>query len=150
MKAKVYYANGRVETVINDWKDSLIDISVKSRREIPHRGVIAVLNENEEQLQTGFDYYIFVNQRWQGVDFFGLMDFLKEAGLLDYGVGWKKINLRGEWQEADYLDVLAFIEAECPVLFGRWVMDSEYNEILQKARYAMGDPKEPHVRRFRG
>lgn len=56
----------------------------------PARGVQVILQEDDRvgpYFQTGSDYYVWIEdqQKWQGVDIFGLFDYLIESGLVLFG-----------------------------------------------------------------
>lgn len=102
---------------------------------MPKRGVLAVVQRNPDTnwvALSGYDYYVWKGY-WRGCDFFGMLEFLKDNGYVDYGIGWKKIHYKGEWIKADIIDFFAFIEEECPVLIGRWTLASEFASVLQHA-----------------
>ena len=80
---------------------------------------------------SDYDYYVWKDFRWRGVDIFGMLEFLRDEKLIDFGVGWKKIFYKGQWIKADIVDFFAFIEETCPVLIGRWALSTEYSKILQ-------------------
>ena len=57
--------------------------------EAPPWGIIDIMQIDPERgpyHQTGFDYYVFRDNVWLGVDFVGLVDFLiHEVGLVKFG-----------------------------------------------------------------
>lgn len=53
----------------------------------PARGVQVIVQEDDSgpYMTTGADYYIWREDRWVGVDIFGLFDYLIESGLVLFG-----------------------------------------------------------------
>jgi len=52
------------------------------------RGVIAIVQPHTEvgaEIVAGKDYYVREDDRWKGVDIFGLFDFLMDSGLVLFG-----------------------------------------------------------------
>jgi len=136
MKSKVYYDDGST-SIIQFGPGAGINLdSVTPLRSIRKLGVVAIVSQNPDTgwvITSGADYYIQNNGHWIGVDFFGLIDFLRINGYIDWGIGWKRIHVDGTWVNADLMDVYAYIEKSCPVLFGRWTTHNEFAGILQRA-----------------
>ena len=63
------------------------DKSVYEGDKPPARDVQVILQEgdNGPYFQSGSDYYVWLEDRWLGVDQFGLYDFLIESGLVLFG-----------------------------------------------------------------
>ena len=77
---------------------------------MPERGVQAIVQSNDAvgwYAITGYDYYVWIDGQWAGVDVFGLWDYLARPG-------WKR------------------------VLFGRTLLNEEYERIYQEALKDMG------------
>lgn len=57
--------------------------------EIPSaRGIQAIVQDHEEvgsELVTSSDYYVNINNKWKGVDIFGLFDYLLDSGIVLFG-----------------------------------------------------------------
>jgi hypothetical protein len=53
----------------------------------PTRDVQVILQHDESgpYFQSGSDYYVWQGDRWQGVDIFGLFDFLLDSRLVLFG-----------------------------------------------------------------
>lgn len=140
MKTKIFYDDGtEIITMGLGTYEPEAEGGFMPITRLPKRGVIAMVTVDPEVgwiSISGADYYIFKKNHWVGSDFFGLLDFLKTEGLLDYGIGWKKIRVGETWLDADMVDLFAFVEAHCPVLFGRWTTHEEYLRILQRVEDA--------------
>jgi hypothetical protein len=135
MKTKIYYDNGD-RILVHEGSNPPYVGKFTPLSGISKNGVIALVTQHPETgwvLITGYEYYVWKNERWFGSDFYGLIDFLREGGYIDYGVGWKKIHVAGTWIDADLIDMYAHMENACPVLFGRWTSHEEYRKILQEA-----------------
>lgn len=75
MTFKIYYSEG-------------IEYEGEPGDKPPARDVQVILQHDPERgpyFQSGFDYYIWKDGRWRGVDIFGLYDFLIDSGIVLFG-----------------------------------------------------------------
>lgn len=52
------------------------------------RGVQAIVQDHDEvgsEVVSSSDYYVKVNNKWKGVDIFGLFDYLLDSGIVLFG-----------------------------------------------------------------
>lgn len=73
--ARIYYDDGSV-------------VETDGKQPIPARGVQIVVQEHPDigwHTQSGSDYYVWRNGRYQGVDIFGLFDWLLDRGDVLFG-----------------------------------------------------------------
>jgi hypothetical protein len=71
---KIYYGNGKII-------DDNDEISFA-------RDVQVIVQDHPDvgsEIVTGADYYVLDNERWRGVDIFGLFDFLLDSKLVLFG-----------------------------------------------------------------
>lgn len=141
MQFKIYYDNGFVYVPQCDFREGHATFETAEgtftpgSTPMPKRGVIAIVQRHPNAkwvVASGYDYYTWKGF-WRGCDFFGMLEYLQEAELIDFGIGWKKIFHKGKWIKADIVDFFAFIEEDCPILIGRWTLSTEYENILLKA-----------------
>jgi len=71
MTYRIYYSDGEADDHIPKARDVQVILQYD-----PERG---------PYFQSGFDYYVWKGDRWQGVDIFGLYDFLIDSGLVLFG-----------------------------------------------------------------
>jgi hypothetical protein len=69
------------------WRIYYSDGTVYDGDRPPARDVQVILQHDEDgpYFQSGSDYYIRLGDRWQGVDIFGLFDYLLDSGLVLFG-----------------------------------------------------------------
>lgn len=68
----------------------------------PARDVQVILQEDDKgpYFQSGADYYVWWDERWLGVDLFGLFDYLMDSGLVLFGRTITNEEYQAIYQEA--------------------------------------------------
>lgn len=127
MDYQIFYGNGKV------YKSG-------SKRKPPVRNVQVILQDDPESgpyFQSGADYYVWREDRWVGVDQFGLFDYLLDSGIYRYKDLGHQLLVAGEWLKLkDTFELYHHLMVLNPVLviFGRTITNEEYQKIYQKAK----------------
>ena len=105
----------------------------------PARGVQVILQHDPTRgpyFQSGATFYVWADTHWQGMDKWGLYDHLELKGLLKpefapYYVVWEA----GKWKRLKTdIEFYVWLQQTGIVLFGRTLMNEEYQEIYQRAK----------------
>ena len=98
---RIYYGDGSV-------------VSSEDEGPIPARDVQVIAQEDPVAgwaMQSSKDYYVRKGERWQGVDIFGLFDYLMDSGLVLFGR-----TVRTE----EYQAIADRARAEMPIVKQAW------------------------------
>ena len=89
-----------------------------------------------------YDYYVWWNERWQGVDEIGLYDLLDELGLLKAVISTTYIVMvDGEWQNVSSPGFYAWLKELGTVLLGRTMTTRQFNNVMKRAVADLGKLK---------
>jgi hypothetical protein len=89
-----------------------------------------------------YDYYIYREGRWFGVDIAGLVDYLLEIGFIRIGYSGRKVVERsGDWVEIDDFDLILLIAEDGLVKMGRMLRKEHFTKIYHKAETDPDFPK---------
>ena len=103
----------------------------------PARDVQVILQEDENgpYFQSGSDYYVLVDDRWLGVDEFGLFDFLLDSDFYRYENLHHWLLIESSWIEMkNRMEFYFHLMDTGLVLFGRTITNKEYQAIYQRAK----------------
>lgn len=128
MDWKVYYGN---DTTFSSKQGSPSDAPVWNVQTIVQPHI-----EAGRFILPPYDYYIWNNNRWWGVDAAGLSSWLVSLGLLRLNKEtYTKELLRGDsWILVDHVDlILNMADSDIPVLFGQTIERDDYFEIISRA-----------------
>jgi len=128
---RIYYGDGSIFENL-DGKPPLRDVQVIIQRH-PDIGW---------HTQCTYDYYIWWDQRWQGVDEMGLYDILEEHGLLKPHIGSKYIvKQNGEWVKVSGAGFYSWLKELGFVLLGRTMTRKKFDAVMRRALKDMGQEK---------
>lgn len=123
---------------------------------MPIRGVQVIVQQHPDvgwHVQTGYDFYVWRDGRFVGVDRAGLWDQLEEMGLIKINIGHRhEVKQSGEWVAVDEFGLYKWLETHRLALFGRTLTTKSYREALktamdirqvqmEKSGYIPGEPR---------
>jgi len=109
------------------------------------RGVQIITQTHPEvgwHTQSKYDFYLWRDERWVGMDRAGLFDELEERGIARFNVGIHHLVWwENEWKEVDEYGLYRWLEEMGICLFGRTLTRKSYDRIMRKALADLGDKK---------
>jgi len=111
----------------------------------PSRGVEVIVQRHPDigwHTMCKYDYYVWYDERWQGVDEIGLYDLLEEFGMIRPSVGDKHtVMVDGEWIDLSGMGFYAWLKETGIVLLGRTLTQKKFNDVMRRALDFMGSEK---------
>ena len=102
------------------------------------RDIQVILQDDPKRgpyFQSNSDYYVWRKDHWQGVDEFGLYDYLLDTGWYRHENGRHCVLINGEWKaRKDKFHLFEYLMTTGLVLFGRTISNEEYQAIFQQAK----------------
>ena len=125
MSFVVYYSHGKVFS------------AGEPSSGIPARDVQVILQDDADgpTFQSGSDYYVWQDDRWQGVDEFGRYDWLLDCGFYKFEDFKHQVLEDEKWRKLDKdIELYLYLMDNRFVLFGRTISREEYQVIYQRAK----------------
>lgn len=121
-----------------------------SPKDAPPWNVQAIVQKHIESgryITSHYDYYVYRDDRWFGVDVAGIVDYLQELGLLRVGSsGQKIIFMNGETVPVDAFDIVLYLAKSGFAKMGRTLTKEHFLEVY---RIAESDPDFPKRTAYR-
>ena len=123
---------------------------------LPIRGVQVIVQQHPDvgwHVQTGYDFYIWRDGRFVGVDRAGLWDYLEDRGSVKINIGHRhEVRESDKWVTVDEFGLYKWLEYHRLALFGRTLTTKSYREALktamdirqvqmEKSGYIPGEPR---------
>lgn len=102
----------------------------------PLKDVVAIVQvdkDNEAEMLSGKEYYLWKDQHWVGTDLWHVMAHLEEHfDLIKYKKNKLQVKTRGKWKSADMATLFAHMEDSGLVLHGTMETPKRTLEIMTK------------------
>ena len=120
---RIYYSDG---ATVDDQLDNP-----------PCRGVEVIVQRHPDigwHTMCKYDYYVWWDNRWQGVDEIGLYDLLEELGMIRPSIGdVHTVKVSGEWKDVSGMGFYAWLKELGFVLLGRTMTQKKFNAVMKRA-----------------
>jgi hypothetical protein len=133
MKWRVYYDGG-----------ATFDSTQGEPEDAPSWGIACIVQpyiESGRTITQGYDYYVFTENMWIGMDRTGVLDYLIQRRCLKIGpTNSKLVYTQGEWQGMSDDDLTLWMLEQYPIIAGRMIPKQRFLDIF---RVANSDPDFP-------
>jgi len=129
---KIYYENRKVVLSYHGRESepgAYVPVMDDHDTPLPHTGVVAIVQDDIDAgwtIITGYEYYIFLDTKWIGTDFWGVLDFLEAAQAIEITSKGAKKKKGGP---VDMVQ-LRVVAKNYGVLSGQMVTKSKQEEIF--------------------